>query len=81
MEESPEYVFWPAELAYQHGVLSDGVEGPTVAAESTLLREGVRDVVNFDVLGVRIERAEANAGKGHNATERIVLNHVPEKHS
>src|ERR1039458_4818246 len=63
VEEAPEGVLGQTELADVDGVLGDRVELRGVAAKPALMSEGVGNIGNQNVVGIRKQRPKADAGK------------------
>jgi hypothetical protein len=74
VEQAPEGVLGQTELADVNGVLGDRVELRGVAAKPALVRQRVGDVGNQDVVGIRKQGPEADAGEG--ADEAVETIHI-----
>src|ERR1017187_4608877 len=64
VQQAPEGVLGQTELADVDGVLGDRVELRGVAAKPTLVSEGVGDILDQNVAGIRKQRPKPQAGEG-----------------
>src|ERR1039458_6561220 len=64
VEQAPECVLGRGALADADGMLGDAVKLPCVTCKPALIAEGVGYILNSDVVGIRKQRPEADAGEG-----------------